>query len=144
MQLEGLNVIIPSENEQQEFLRNMLNYLSDTNLALSDIENHLSNPNLNQLKYDLGINGKLLLKLSSDTNARDLKLEEKLKELAEKLKDMESYQFYLGKEYYDRFIENGRHISKGIEPLTRQIRQSSSLKSNSLAISSGISIKYRL
>src|SRR5215207_3000399 len=119
---EGLKIIFPSEDKQQEFLRDTLNCLSDTNLALFDIEDHLSNPNLNQLKYDLGINGKLLLELSSDVNARKLKLDEKLKELAEKLKDMESYQFYLGKEYYDRFLDNGRHISKGLEPLTRQIR----------------------
>jgi hypothetical protein len=111
------------DNIQEQFLVNVLSHLSDVELALSDIEYHLSDPNLSQLKYDLGSNGQILLEFSSLPAARSLELQQNMKELGLKLKDMEAYKFYLGREYYDRFVENGKNISKQVEPLIGQLKR---------------------
>ena len=114
--------VLYPENQQQQFLHDLLVLLADVNLSLSDIEIHFSDPNCSQLQNDLGVNGQMLLRLSFQQYAKNLGLDESLKEVAMRLTDMRAYQFYMGKYYFDRFVEMGKDVLRLIQPILEQIK----------------------
>ena len=116
-------IVSLSENQQERFLQDLLVPLADVKLALSDIENHFSNPNLSQLQNDLGSSGQTLLRLSVKPPAKSLNFDEKLKHAALKLSDMRAYQFYIGRSYYDTFIEMGKDVLQLIQPIIQQLKK---------------------
>jgi len=99
----------PAPEETTNFLTETLMQLSDLQVISSDYEDHLINPDVSQMQYDLGATGKRLLQLSTKRTAREMGIADGLKELGNKLEDLEMYQFYMGKESVNEF---GRQINE--------------------------------
>ena len=64
----------------------------------------------------------MLLQLSFQQCAKNLGLDESLKEVAMRLTDMRAYQFYMGKYHFDRFVEMGKDVLRLIQPIFEQIK----------------------
>ena len=84
-------------------MRTLASILSDAELALSDTEDHYPGLTIQQLQYDLGIIANQLLIYVSSKIVHDLSISEDLKELKDKLVDMNHYTFYPGQVYYQKF-----------------------------------------
>lgn len=82
-------------NETQNFLTNTLAQLSDFQILWSDYENRSVNPDLDQMKYDTGSTGRMLLELSMESNADKLGLSNDLQQLGDLLEEIEHHEFYM-------------------------------------------------
>ena len=82
-------------NETQNFLTNTLAQLSDFQILWSDYENRSVNPDLDQMKYDTGSTGRMLLELSMESNADKLGLSNDLQQLGDILEEIEHHEFYM-------------------------------------------------
>ena len=82
-------------NETQNFLTNTLAQLSDFQILWSDYENRSVNPDLDQMKYDTGSTGRMLLELSMESNADKLGLSNDLQQLGDFLEEIEHHEFYM-------------------------------------------------
>jgi hypothetical protein len=58
-----------------------------------------------------------------ETSKLILGLNEKLKGVALRLSDMQAYQFYIGRSYYDRFIEMGNDVLQLIQVIIQQVKK---------------------
>jgi hypothetical protein len=95
-------------NETHNFLTNTLEQLSDFQILWFDYENRDVNPDLDQMKYDIGSTGRALLKLSMDSKAEDLVLSDDLQQLGNLLEEMEYQKFYIdGGKSWESFVDNG-------------------------------------
>jgi hypothetical protein len=93
----------PQPDETINFLTNTLMQISDVQVIFSDYEDHLIRPDVDQMQYDLGATGRIFLELSAKQAARDMGIAEGLKELGNKLEDLEMHKFYIGKASVDEF-----------------------------------------
>lgn len=86
---------IKEVNETQNFLTNVLFQLSDFQILWFDYENRSVNPDLDQMRYDMGSTGEILLKLSMDSKADELGLSNELRQLGDMLEEITRHQFYM-------------------------------------------------
>lgn len=105
------------------FLVSILFELSDAQLALSDIEEHYANPQLNQVQYDLGSNADQIFSLVAQPPLKRVNLEvSEIKSMGKELKEMENKKFYIGKQYWDEFNSKGKAILQHINPMIERVR----------------------
>lgn len=107
----------PPNNEQTEYLLEVLTQLSDTQLMCLDYDDHLIKPDIYQLKYDIGATARRLTILSEKKIGKDLGIDPTLKQLGNRLEDAEAYEFYMGRQ---SVIDFGK-IMKDCLMLTNQL-----------------------
>jgi hypothetical protein len=113
---------VPADVEQNFVIR-LIDQLSDAQLLLFDYEDHLIRPDVNQMRYDLGVSGAMLLELSSEEPAKRLGIEERLPEISDCLAELGSHRFYLGRQFVDEFGEKAKACSSLVIPVFNQVRK---------------------
>jgi hypothetical protein len=110
-----------SRDLRQSFITRLIDQLSDIRLLLFDYEDHLIRPDINQMLYDLGASGRILLSLSSESQAKQLGIEQQLVRVSESLDELESHQFYVGRQSVDEFGGKARSCLDLLEVLFNQV-----------------------
>lgn len=106
-----------SGEEQVAFLR-LLEQLSDFQILWFDHEMRQVNPDLQQMRYDLGQTGRNLTALSTDAHLEKAGLADQLAVLGNSLEDLERFQFYMdGGQSWSRFCEVGDATLRSVETL---------------------------
>lgn len=82
-------------DETVGFLVEISFQLSDFQILWSDHERRTSNPDLEQLRCDIGDTGRAIMKLSADPKSHAFGLSSDLQELGDLLEDMEHHRFLL-------------------------------------------------
>ncbi len=120
-------------NETQVFLTKTLAQLSDFQVLWSDHENRNVNPDLDQMKYDIGSTGRVLLELSMESNAERLALTSDLQHLGDVLEEMEHHEFYIdgGKSWKD-FGVKGDEALELTNRLMQRVSKEYQLQENQL------------
>ncbi len=109
-------------DEKQSLFGEVLNQLSDFQIMWSDYDKRQVNPDLEQLKYDLGSTGRGLIQLSVDLHLMKSGLSDELIDLAERLEDMERHQFYLdGGISWNSFVAKGNDASTVNQRLIQRV-----------------------
>jgi ATP-dependent DNA helicase RecG len=111
----------PPPDPQQNFLRRLIEQFSDIRLLLYDYRDHLIRPDINQMLYDLGASGRILLRMSSETPSKELGVEEQLVRISERLEDLESHTFYIGNKSVDEFGEKAKSCMDLVTILLNQV-----------------------
>lgn len=109
-----------SIDEQTQFAVDVIAQLSDTQLIASDYMDHLINPDVNQLKYDIGATAQRITRLSATENANRLGISTQLQDLSDKLEDAQAHEFYLGMESVREF---GKKLESAVTIANRLFSQ---------------------
>ena len=118
---QGLPVI-SNADETQSILNKVLAQLSDFQILWFDHEKRQVNPDLEQMRYDLGITGRMLMQLSLSSIADKLDLSKELEKLGEILQEMETHTFYMdGGASWKKFTDKGDEAFKLSERLIERV-----------------------
>jgi hypothetical protein len=82
-------------DETVDFLVEISFQLSDLQILWSDHENRISSPDIEQLQYDIGDTGRVIMRLNTDTESNALGLSNSLQELGDLLEEMEYHRFLI-------------------------------------------------
>lgn len=118
-------------NETQTFLTKVLSQLSDFQILWFDHEQRRVNPDLEQMLYDLGSTGRMLVELSIESKARELGLTNDLQQLGEILEDMEKHRFYAdGGASWKAFSDKGDQALEIARRLITRVTKNYQLQKN--------------
>jgi hypothetical protein len=122
---------LPSDDETQNFLMQVLAQLSDFQIIWFDHQRRQANPDLEQMRYDSGATGDMLVNLSLKLTAQQFGLAEGLLLLGETLQDMKMHQFYMdGGASWEAFTEKGDEALKLAERLLVSISKNILIQPN--------------
>jgi len=127
--------IAPTSDETQIFLTEVLSQLSDFQILWLDHEKRCVNPDLEQMRYDLGSTGRMLIQLSLESKAKQLGLSDDLQQLGETLEEMERHRFYMdGGISWKAFTDKGDEALKLAERLLARALKSYQLQINQIEL----------
>jgi len=99
-------------SKDQLFSSEVLDQLSDLVLIGFDYEDHVVNPNLNQMLSQLGSTGRILFEYSSSQSAHRMGLVDEMRELSEQLNALSRFQFFIGLKSIQEF---GKKLSACVD-----------------------------
>jgi hypothetical protein len=98
-------------NAEQGFLIELVYQIADISLVAGDFRDHIVEPDLSQMLYDLDSTGEIMLELRLQDSAKDLGAENELRELGDGLRDLGQYRFMMSSAPVDAFGEQLRSLS---------------------------------
>lgn len=123
--------IAPATDETQILLAEILAQLSDFEILWFDHEKRCVNPDLEQMRYDLGATGRMLVQLGLESRAQQLGLSDGLQQLGETLEEMQRYAFYAdGGASWKAFTDKGDEALKLAERLMARVSKNYQLQTH--------------
>ncbi len=113
---ENQGLIQEIADEEQQFLVDAIYRLSDVILISRDFRDHVINPDLAQMLYDLREAGEDLIDLGSEELAHEFGVGDEQKSIGNSLVELSNYSFSMGSESLDQF---GTELAKVTEEATR-------------------------
>jgi hypothetical protein len=121
--LQFLETLAQPPDGRTKFLTDVLTQLSDVQVIYSDYGDHLIKPDVYQLKYDIGATARRIYELSRNQFSKDFAVDVPLKELSDKLEDVEAYEFYMGIESVTEFGKKLEECIRLSNLLIQQIKK---------------------
>lgn len=109
-----------SNDPKTQFLVDIIAQMSDTELLGFDYIDHLINPDVNQLMYDIGATAERVSNLSVKEEAQFYGISQPLKDISSALQDAQAHEFYLGME---SVIEFGKKIQPAVTIANKVVNQ---------------------
>jgi len=115
-------------DKKQKTFFNLLMQLSDFELLWSDHEIRNVNPDLEQLRYDIGSTGRSLIEISFDNEIKQEGFASELTKLGSLMEDLENHQFYIdGGKSWKEFEDKGNRVLETVEKIISRVKKRVSL-----------------
>lgn len=103
--------------------RTLLEELSEAQIALSDIEDHIVDPPLVRLRYDMGQRADQIIRLTAQPLLKQLPIDiPTIREVGKALKEIENFQLILGAQYLNPFLAKARMLLNIVDKCVETLR----------------------